>query len=243
MAIRFPLFLAVLTFSLLLHSRPAIAAELPDGRAFAFLQDMDFSAALAALPAKGPEQPSPFSIIALLAKSTDGLSPREQRFLSSFTFASGGEGEAYNGIEAACFFEQRFGRLPKDGTELFASLGPVKTLPFLGKAEWTDMSLEPSERIAAFPMVFDALNPATGRVVESYSNPQWTPLGIDLRKTGKRGKSRTTDTAGKPITDLAADEWHLVVYGEEKDKKIIDRLISIDDLDSFRAVEHFQSND
>lgn len=79
-------------------------------------------------------------------------------------------------------------------------------------------------------MIINALNPATGRMIDSYETKNWQPFGINLTKTGKTTKSTLRDMDGRALTSKPAHEWILIIYGEKFDSILVKTKIYINEI-------------
>jgi hypothetical protein len=119
-------------------------------------------------------------------------------------------------------FQDIHGTMPRDGVDLMLMTAPR----YLTTEGWKTFIALSRERQAAVASV--AINPATGKIYDSFTKPNWSSFGMRIKK--KRGAGTTkqmiipvynkeTKSESPEIRNTQA--WETTIYGEKKYRVIL----------------------
>jgi hypothetical protein len=153
----------------------------------------------------------------------EDLTPAERLMLSHIRSNSGELDirAAYTALYAEKYREVH-GTMPRDGVDLLVLTAPR----YLSQAGWQEFSALPKEQQAKRACI--GINPATGKIYDSFTKPGWSPLGMRIKK--KRGVGSTkrmivpvyhkeTKSETPEMRDTQA--WEISIFGEKKGRIIL----------------------
>ena len=155
----------------------------------------------------------------------DPMTEREQWMIGTFMVLEGKEMGVSPSVRRAIEYAERTGNLPVDGIELL-NLYDSYSLTSEGLAEW--QLADAREQLA---MIRRAINPATGRVYETFTAREWAPFGIRIEKLTGDDSVRAfplsgINSEGASFSEMRAYQgWQITVYGEEPGSVLIDKPI------------------
>lgn len=157
----------------------------------------------------------------------DDLTEAEQAFLSCYEDEDGWRfGTAITALNIVTFCRQQ-GHFPAGGAEL------------ISQRCYQPQSAEAIEEIlsgdaSSLAKIGYGINPATGRLYESFSDDSPRPFSISVsRGEGENATklipySYTDENGEKQATMKEYDAWHIIIYGESADRVLIDKYIWTD---------------
>lgn len=125
-------------------------------------------------------------------------------------------------------FYRDTGRIPQDGIELIEYVSGENTFdPRVSRLIALGPDREVDVYLKVFPSVFSAVNPATGRYIDSFAEADWTPLGINIAELDEIPRDYyVVDDNGSLRLPDGFVALRVELYGETDDKVVYDHIVS-----------------
>jgi hypothetical protein len=119
-------------------------------------------------------------------------------------------------------------RIPQDGLELIEYVSGENTFnPEKSRLIALGPDREVEVYLKVFPTVFSAVNPASGKFIDSFSQSEWTPLGINITEIDEvpREYYEVDDSGNLRLPDGFV-ALRVQLYGEVENRIIYDHIVS-----------------
>jgi hypothetical protein len=198
---------------------------IPDAVRAAYLQ-LDFSDVIAEcdrIPMGDPEFLGAWRADSICVED---LTPAEQQMLTTFRIK--GHKAKISPSWSALYvrgYRAKYGTMPRDGLDIMSMIAPS----YLSEKGWKAFSAMTKAEQASH--AFLAINPATGKIYDSFTKPGYPPFSIRFRKmTGEGSTDRWPvpiyhkETKSSTFEDRNVQGMECIVYGEKKGRMILKQI-------------------